>query len=138
MHVWSDGENYRISMVGGIAYCQIYDCPGLSDGRKALLLSEMAASARRMLDRGLRPLGLVIDLRRASRIEAESGKLALGAMLARWQKAQLPAGVLVRDESTQLSSFLQATEASKVRVFTSLVKAEYWMRARGHDAWASW
>lgn len=131
MYVWSDGHNHRISMVGGIAFCQVFDTPGLVENHRSILLGEMAASARQILDRGLRPLGLILDLRRTPPIGNESGKMALGALISRWDKAGLPICLLVRDEKTCVSSYLEAMEAKRPRVLTSLPSAESWIRNYG-------
>lgn len=140
MYVWSDGKNHRISMVSGIAYCQVFDAPGLEDGQRAMQLCEMTASARKMIDRGIRPLGLILDLRRTAPITDESGRMALGALLARFDQAQLPVSLLVRDDTTYVAKYLPAGQAAKGRVFLSLAAAESWVRSgrseRG-NAWTS-
>ena len=129
MYVWSDGQNHRITVVGGLAFCQAFEVPNVDRSRRALLLGEMAGSARKMIERGIRPLGLILDLRRVTPIDDEPGRAALANLMRCFRGAGLPVGVLLRDAEKDPSGYLPKEEESGARLFSSLPAAESWVRS---------
>ncbi len=141
MYVWSEGEGFRISMVGDLAYLKIQDPAGSGDGQRRLqVLEEAASSAARILDRGFRPLGLVLDLRRAGEILDEREQAVVGGLLARWDRANLTISLLTRKRAELMANLVFIADAharTTARVVTSLQEAENWVGADSSSGLAS-
>lgn len=130
MYVWAEAEKFRISIQGGIAYCQVWEPPGLSSGKRTELAAELSGAGRRMLERGLRPLGLVLDLRRTTEPKDAPTRLALAALVGAWERARLPIAVLcgaapaARDG---LQGLVSTHAPRQARLVEKLHEAEAWI-----------
>jgi hypothetical protein len=137
MYVWTEGENHRISIQGSIAYCQVWDPPGIDGRRRTELAADLSSAGRRMIERGLRPLGLVLDLRRTQEPQDAPTRLALAALLAAWERARLPVAILTGSTSrsrTSLARLIEVHAPRQGRILDKLLTAEAWIQAGGAES----